>query len=62
MTHEIQSRGSRFLIFGDFQYLTIEFGLAKESSEQLEKRFFFIFMSSHEHIVLRPKMWKKSQK
>jgi hypothetical protein len=32
--------------FLDFQYLTTEFGLAKNSKTKVEKVFFFIFLSS----------------
>jgi hypothetical protein len=43
----MQTRGSRFLDFLDFQYITTEFGLAKELKTKVEMVFFFIFMSSY---------------
>jgi hypothetical protein len=42
---KLYGRGSRFL---DFQFPTPEFGLAKEF--EVEKAFFFIFMSSYAEI------------
>jgi F0F1-type ATP synthase membrane subunit a len=47
----MRNRGSRFLDFSDFQFLTTEFGMEKNSKNKVEKTFFFIFISSYSGMI-----------